>query len=121
MALQIVYIGTESNATYFPTYPLVRPGDDVQFELVDRRDSVTVTFRTSSPFTQTTPLVLDGSSTTTAMQSRTVSNSVANNGRYEFDAVSNAPIRNPTDPERPGTVSGGLETTNDPPPVNPKR
>jgi hypothetical protein len=105
--VQIVYIGTGSQATYSPTPPLIKPGDPVNFILHGRTDTVTVSFDSGSPFSQNN-FGLDGSSTLTAQQMKTVVAGAS--GQYRFSAT---PTGTKTDPDPPGTVAGELEVISD--------
>jgi len=112
MATQTVYIGITSPATYSPAPPVVKPSDSVVFILQGRTDSVTVTFDSGSPFSQTS-FNLDGASALTAQKTESVVAGAS--GKYHFTAkppgVGTRTISE--DPEQPGTVSGDLEVTPD--------
>lgn len=108
---QTIYIGLDDTATYDPDPPVVQPGDSVTFVLVDRRDQVTVDFGPNSPF-MVYSLQIDGPHLTVSPPREIRSN--ASDGRYNFTANPAGP-RGPIGPDQPGTVTGGLEVSRDPP------
>ncbi len=101
-----VYIHPDS-VSYDPpptgSYPVVKPGDTVEFQLVDRTDDVTVDFGTNSPFTDSNFHVNGFTSPTYTVES------VA--GLHPFTGTPSQSVLPPhlKEKEQPGVVHGDLD------------
>ncbi|WNG30638.1 hypothetical protein F0U62_46450 [Cystobacter fuscus] len=104
--------------------PELTPGETVVFalDLKQRTDTVTVTLTPSWPFeekastTEVNVFTLDGSSESTASRTLTVKSDAS--GKYKFVAAPvsvSRPNHGSEDPEQPGTVSGDIDVTPEPP------
>ena len=107
-----ITLGTDTEPEYSHEPPWVQRGDTITFQLRDRTDIVKVTFTDGSPLPDDT-FQLDGSNNLTNQKVESVKTS-APLKRYPFIATHQPPVVG-EDPEPPGTLTGGVDVSTDPP------
>jgi hypothetical protein len=94
---------------------IVKPDDQVIFQMHNRTDTVTVDFGTNSPFgSLNTSFTLNGGNQLLASQLKTVTATSTQSFSYTVTPTPSVPKHE--DPEPPGTLQGDIDVSTDGPP-----